>query len=101
MVAVGIFAAMTGGAARWTYPCAFVGAMVLGGALGYGGAALPVVEPTILASVLVLGAAMLFALRPPLAAGLRGDRAVRHWRTATRTASRRLLPAASPTRLVS
>ena len=66
MVAVGLFAAMTGGRARWAYPAAFVGAMMVGGMLGFGGAALPVVEPTILASVVVLGAAIAFALRPPL-----------------------------------
>ena len=41
--------------------------MVVGGLLGFGGAALPVIEPTILASVIVLGLAIAFALRPPLA----------------------------------
>jgi hypothetical protein len=61
-----LFAAMTGGRARWAYPASFVGAMVMGGMLGFGGAALPVVEPTILASIVVLGAAIAFALRPPL-----------------------------------
>jgi urease accessory protein len=66
MVAVGLFAAMTGGRARWAYPASFVGAMVVGGMLGFGGAALPVVEPAILASIVVLGAAIAFALRPPL-----------------------------------
>lgn len=67
MVAVGLFAAMTGGRATLAYPASFVGAMVLGGFLGFEGAALPVIEPTILASVVVLGAAIAFALRPPLA----------------------------------
>ncbi|MFO1140956.1 MAG: HupE/UreJ family protein [Amaricoccus sp.] len=67
MVAVGLFAAMTGSRARWAYPCSFVGAMIVGGFLGFEGAALPVIEPTILASVVVLGAAIAFALRPPLA----------------------------------
>ncbi len=66
MVSVGIFAAMTGGRAIWAYPASFVGAMIAGGFLGFEGAALPVVEPTILASVVVLGAAIAFALRPPL-----------------------------------
>ena len=42
--------------------------MIAGGTLGYEGAALPVVQPTILASGIVLGAAMAFAIRPPLAA---------------------------------
>ena len=67
MLAVGLFAAMTGGRARWAYPASFVAAMILGGFLGFEGAALPVIEPTILASVVVLGAAIAFALRPPLA----------------------------------
>lgn len=66
MLAVGFLAATTGGHARWAYPASFVGAMILGGALGFGGAALPVVEPAILASVIVLGAAVALALRPPL-----------------------------------
>lgn len=67
MVAVGLLAAMTGGRARWAYPATFVAAMVAGGVLGFGGAALPVIEPAILASIIVLGAAIAFALRPPLA----------------------------------
>ncbi|MFT3974373.1 MAG: HupE/UreJ family protein [Amaricoccus sp.] len=67
MIAVGFFAAMTGGRARWAYPASFVTAMIAGGVLGFEGAALPVVEPTILASIVVLGAAIAFALRPPLA----------------------------------
>ncbi|TPE53113.1 HupE/UreJ family protein [Amaricoccus solimangrovi] len=66
MVAVGILAAMTGGRAAWAYPASFVGAMLLGGLLGFDGAALPVAEPAILASVVVLGAAVAFASRPPL-----------------------------------
>lgn len=67
MLAVGLLAGMTGGRAAWAYPASFVAAMILGGALGYEGVALPVVEPAILASVVVLGAAAAFALRPPLA----------------------------------
>ncbi|MFO1207660.1 MAG: HupE/UreJ family protein [Amaricoccus sp.] len=66
MVSVGLFAAMTGGRARWACPASFVGAMVAGGCLGFEGAGLPVIEPMILASVVVLGAAIAFALRPPL-----------------------------------
>lgn len=68
MIAVGLFAAMSGGRARWAYPASFVAAMIAGGTLGYEGAALPVVQPTILASGIVLGAAIAFAIRPPLAA---------------------------------
>lgn len=67
MVVVGIFAAMTGGRARWAYPVSFVATMIVGGFLGFAGSELPVVEPTILASAIVLGLAIAFALRPPLA----------------------------------
>lgn len=66
MVAVGIFAAMTGGRARWACPASFVGAMVVGGFLGFEGAELPVIEPAILASVVVLGLAIALAVRPPM-----------------------------------
>lgn len=67
MVTVGLLAALTGGRALWAYPASFVAAMVLGGALGFESVALPVVEPAILASVVVLGVAVAFAIRPPLA----------------------------------
>lgn len=66
MVAVGIFAAMTGSRALWAYPLSFVAAMLAGGLLGFGGAALPLMEPAILASVVIFGAAIAFAVRPPL-----------------------------------
>lgn len=66
MIAVGLFAAMAGGRAVWACPVTFLAAMIAGGLLGFDGAALPVVEPTILASVVILGLAVAFALRPPL-----------------------------------
>lgn len=66
MVAVGIFAATAGGRAVWALPASFVGAMLLGGVLGLGAVALPVIEPAILASVVVLGVAIALAIRPPL-----------------------------------
>ena len=34
MLAVGLFAGLTGGRARWAYPAAFLAAMLLGGVLG-------------------------------------------------------------------
>lgn len=68
MVAVGLWAALTGGRALWAYPMAFVAAMVLAGLAGAGQAPLPVVEPVILASVIVIGAAAALALRLPMAA---------------------------------
>jgi len=67
MIAVGLFAAMTAGRAVWAFPASFLGAMVAGGILGFEGIEAPMAEPTTLASVIVLGAAVAFALRPPLA----------------------------------
>jgi urease accessory protein len=67
MVAVGLLAGLTGGRARWAYPAAFLAAMAAGGALAAAGAALPAFEPTILASVVVLGAGAACAVRAPLA----------------------------------
>lgn len=70
MLAVGLWAAQSGGRAVWAAPAAFVGAMLLGGVLGAAGVAVPAVEPMILASVVVLGALVALALRLPLAAAL-------------------------------
>lgn len=68
MVAVGLWAAVLGGRALWVLPAAFVGAMALGFVLALAGMPLPLVEPMILASVLVLGLAVAMALRLPLPA---------------------------------
>jgi urease accessory protein len=70
MVAVGVFAAMSGGLARLAFPAAFVGGLLAGGALGLQGAVVPAVEPAIVASVIALGAAILAAARPPLVPAL-------------------------------
>ncbi len=70
MVAVGLLAAQLGGRALWAAPAAFVGAMLLAGALGAGGPELPMVEPMILASIIVLGALVALALQPRLAVAL-------------------------------
>src|SRR4051812_41627304 len=55
MIAVGLWAALNGGRALWVWPAAFVGVMLVGGALGMAHVALPFVEPGILASVVALG----------------------------------------------
>ena len=55
MIAVGIWAGQLGGKAVWQVPLAFIGAMVLGSSLGLLGLSLPMVEPVIASSVLVLG----------------------------------------------
>jgi len=66
MVAVGLWAGLVGGRALWVWPLAFVGVMVLGGVGGIVGVALPMVEPGILASVIVLGLMVLAAARLPV-----------------------------------
>ncbi|MFW9268609.1 HupE/UreJ family protein [Pseudomonas sp. NR3] len=66
MLAVGLWAAQQQGAARWALPCTFVGAMLLGGVLGFEGLHLPALESGIAASVLALGLAVALAVRPPL-----------------------------------
>jgi len=70
MVAVGLWAAQIGGRSRWALPAAFVALMTAGGALGMAGVHLPMVETGILLSVLVLGAVIAAALRPPMAVGM-------------------------------
>jgi urease accessory protein len=69
MVAVGLWAGLVGGRAFWVWPAVFVGMMVLGGLVGMSGASMPLVEPGILASVVVLGLLVLSGLRLPVAAG--------------------------------
>ena len=69
MVAVGLWAALQGGRALWVWPCAFVGVMLIGGALGMTHVALPFVEPAILASVVALGLMVALAVEMPVALG--------------------------------
>jgi len=69
MLAVGLWAGLNGGRALWAWPAAFVGVMAAGGALGIAGVAIPMVEPGILASVIVLGLLVLTAARLPVVLG--------------------------------
>jgi urease accessory protein len=66
MVAVGLWAAQTGGRALWVVPCTFVGVMILGGILGLSGIPLMFIEEGILLSVLILGILIAGAFRLPL-----------------------------------
>lgn len=68
MVALGLLAAQFGGRALWMLPLAFVGAMLVGGALGWAGMSFGAVELAILASVIVLGALVAGAARLPVGA---------------------------------
>ena len=70
MIAVGLWAAQTGGRALWAVPTSFVALMAVGGILGMTGFHPPFVETGILVSVLGLGLLILFAIRLPVAAGM-------------------------------
>jgi len=69
MVAVGLWAALKGGRALWVWPAAFVGVMLIGGALGMAHVPVPFVEPGILASVVALGLLVALAVDLPVWAG--------------------------------
>lgn len=69
MVAVGLWAALKGGRALWVWPSAFVGVMLVGGALGMAHVPIPFVEPGILASVVALGLLVALAVDLPVWTG--------------------------------
>ena len=66
MIAVGLWGAQLGAPAIWVLPVAFPMVMALGGMLGLLGVPLPGIEAGIAASAIVLGAAVMMELRPPL-----------------------------------
>ncbi|WP_375740384.1 HupE/UreJ family protein [Pseudomonas boanensis] len=72
MLAVGLWAAQQQGTASWALPATFVGAMLLGGLMGFEGLEMPLMETGIAGSVLALGLLVAIAVRPPvwLAVGL-------------------------------
>jgi urease accessory protein len=66
MVAVGLWGAFLGAPAIWLLPVTFPLVMALGGALGVVGVPIPGIEFGIAASALMIGLAVMLALRPPL-----------------------------------
>lgn len=70
MVAVGLWAIQHGGRALWLLPLSFVLPMAGGFVLALAGVMLPGVEAGIALSVLILGLAVAFAVRPPLVAAM-------------------------------
>ncbi len=70
MVAVGIWGAFLRQPAIWMLPLAFPAIMALGGAAGVIGLPLPLVEPGIALSSIVIGLAILAAWRAPLSVAL-------------------------------
>ena len=69
MIAVGLWGAVAGGRRVWAWPLAFIGMMVVGGLLGRAGVALPMVEPAIALSVVVLGLLVALMVQVPVALG--------------------------------
>ena len=65
MLAVGLWAGRTGGAARWQLPLAFLAAMSLGWLAGLSGWVLPWMENGIAASVLALGLILALSVQLP------------------------------------
>ncbi len=70
MIAVGLWASQRGGNALWAWPTAFVAAMLAGYGLGVVVPGAPLIEPLIMASVVVVGAVTAANARVPVAAGL-------------------------------
>jgi len=66
MLAVGLWAAQTGGRSVWAVPLTFVSVMALGGVLPMLGIGLPFVEQGIALSVLLLGVLIAAVVRLPL-----------------------------------
>jgi urease accessory protein len=66
MIAVGIWAAQTGGSAIWRLPLSFIGMMAVAGLISANGFSLPALEPLIAGSVVFLGLMVVFAIRLPV-----------------------------------
>ncbi|GGH06583.1 hypothetical protein GCM10007036_01030 [Alsobacter metallidurans] len=69
MAAVGLWAGVIGGAARWAWPAAFMAAMAFAAVLGASGFTAPYAEAGVALSVAVLGGALAWGVRAPVAAG--------------------------------
>jgi urease accessory protein len=65
MVAVGLLAGQRGGRSTWLVPAAFLFTMVIGGWMSLAGVSIPLVQPGILASVVVLGTLVAMATSVP------------------------------------
>ena len=66
MIAVGIWAAQTGGSAVWRLPLSFVVMMAVAALISASGFSLPTLEPLISGSVVLLGLMVVFAIRLPV-----------------------------------
>ncbi len=66
MVAVGIWAAQTGGSAIWRLPLSFIVMMAVAALISANGYSMPTLEPLIAGSVVLLGLMVVFAIRLPV-----------------------------------
>src|SRR5215475_9754631 len=66
MIAVGLWGAAVGGRALWAWPAAFVTMIVAGFATAILGLQLPLVQPAIVSSIVVLGLLIAFAVKAPV-----------------------------------
>ena len=66
MIAVGIWAAQTGGSAVWRLPLSFIVMMAVAALISANSFSLPVLEPLIAGSVVLLGFIVVFAIRLPI-----------------------------------
>jgi len=66
MVAIGLWSVIAGGRALWVWPLAFVSTVLAGFAAAILGLQVPMVEPAIASSILVLGLLIAFAVRAPV-----------------------------------
>jgi len=69
MIAVGLWSAVASERADWRWPLAFVAMMALGALLARTGLVIPLVEPMIAGSLVVLGLAVMALIRAPAAIG--------------------------------
>jgi urease accessory protein len=66
MVAIGLWGVIAGGRALWVWPLAFVSAILVGFTAATLGLRVPLVEPAIAASIVVLGLLIALAVRAPV-----------------------------------
>src|SRR5215475_16228859 len=66
MIAVGLWAVLVGGRAVWVLPMTFLATMLAGFAAASAGLDIPLVEPAILSSIVVLGVLVALAVKAPV-----------------------------------
>ena len=66
MTAVGVWAVLAGGRAIWIWPSAFVATMLAGFAAAISGLQVPLVEPVIASSIVVLGLLIALTVQAPV-----------------------------------